>query len=432
MHPSPSLVNGSIEDAADALADRTIGLRYCMPRMPRQFLEKTSFLQEAGQNLGQWWQGLDPAARASLVGTGIGGGMGLASSLLQDKEDRQPLGSAVTGALAGGAFGAGLGLANKYGRKPGPGGESLAEGQFYHPQTGEVYQYQNEVSDQVRDQITAAQSQAQGYGSAVGTALETAGKPVAGAMLTPEGLAGTATAGTGLGLKAWASSGKAPDWLKKYVSPINADTRAASSKTPDHLYQGASRAVKGELDDILENTGVKGERPGTQTTHRTGGSFEANVPDKPTKFNYAKETINRIYNEPDFLKQVLDDPKILKQYGIEDPEGLVAQLKEEGIRGQELFKWPEWMSGAKGKGGTTAGIPQVRRSLLGTMMPSLFDSHVVKGSGRSMLGRAGKWAGPIALAMAGANLIGGTTSKSQASTELEQLISQHAKPVPRQ
>ncbi len=53
--------------------------------------------------------------RQGLVGAGVGGLLGLGSSMFRDKEERQPLRSALTGALAGGAIGGGAGLLQQYG-----------------------------------------------------------------------------------------------------------------------------------------------------------------------------------------------------------------------------------------------------------------------------------------------------------------------------
>lgn len=54
-----------------------------------------------------------PAAGTGLLGAGLGGAYGLASSLGQPEEERRPFGSALSGALAGGALGAGAGLAGQ-------------------------------------------------------------------------------------------------------------------------------------------------------------------------------------------------------------------------------------------------------------------------------------------------------------------------------
>lgn len=52
-----------------------------------------------------------PAMGTGLLGAGLGGAYGLASSFGQPEGERRPFGSALSGALAGGALGAGAGLA---------------------------------------------------------------------------------------------------------------------------------------------------------------------------------------------------------------------------------------------------------------------------------------------------------------------------------
>lgn len=71
-------------------------------------------LQELGGRAADWLQ--EPGQqglRYAATGAGIGGLLGLGSSLRQRKEDRQPLSSLLTGALAGGAIGGGAGLAHQ-------------------------------------------------------------------------------------------------------------------------------------------------------------------------------------------------------------------------------------------------------------------------------------------------------------------------------
>lgn len=111
MHPIPCLANGTIEDAVEALAQRAAALHHGAPRMSKEAMDKTAFLQQ----LGEHWQGLDPAAKKALLGAGLGGALGLGTSLIGENENRKPWSSTLTGALAGGAIGGGLGLAGKFG-----------------------------------------------------------------------------------------------------------------------------------------------------------------------------------------------------------------------------------------------------------------------------------------------------------------------------
>lgn len=68
-----------------------------------------------------------PALGAGLVGAGLGGAYGAATSYANDDDTRSPLRSGITGALAGGALGAGAGLA----------GSSLHKYLKNRPQSGE-------------------------------------------------------------------------------------------------------------------------------------------------------------------------------------------------------------------------------------------------------------------------------------------------------
>lgn len=113
-----------LETAVEALAARAVELRQGAPAMDKQALEKTVLLE----GLGRWYQGLSPAQQKLLIGGGAGAGLGLASSLLQNREDRHPVSSTITGGLAGGALGLGLGMAQQAGpNAPAPGKVSPAE-----------------------------------------------------------------------------------------------------------------------------------------------------------------------------------------------------------------------------------------------------------------------------------------------------------------
>ncbi len=119
MHPNPCLVNGTLENAIEALAQRAVALQHGAPRLSKQAMDKTAVLQQ----LGEHWKNLDPAAQKALLGAGVGGALGLGTSFLGDEENRKPWSSALTGALAGGVMGGGLGLASKFGpstAKPSP------------------------------------------------------------------------------------------------------------------------------------------------------------------------------------------------------------------------------------------------------------------------------------------------------------------------
>lgn len=100
----------TIDDAASLLALRAAELAAGAPRMSKEALDKTANLQHLGQQLGQWYQNLDPAAQQALIGAGAGAGLGLGASAFQDKERRHTFRNLLTGALGGAAVGGGMGL----------------------------------------------------------------------------------------------------------------------------------------------------------------------------------------------------------------------------------------------------------------------------------------------------------------------------------
>ena len=79
--------------------------------------ELRRFAKEANwvETLKSRWSGLSPTAKGLLAGTAGGAVLGGLSSLGREKEERQPLQSALTGGLAGGLLGGGLGFAAQYG-----------------------------------------------------------------------------------------------------------------------------------------------------------------------------------------------------------------------------------------------------------------------------------------------------------------------------
>ena len=102
----------TVEQGVDFLARRQVGLRYsCVPS-----LEKVAEGEEegGGGTAGTFAALLaDPSVRAALLGTGIGGGVGLLAGLRRKKERRNLLRDALTGAFAGGVGLGGLSLAGR-------------------------------------------------------------------------------------------------------------------------------------------------------------------------------------------------------------------------------------------------------------------------------------------------------------------------------
>jgi len=108
-----SLVDGTYEEALDAMARRSVEIQHGAPRIEKEAMDKTAMLE----SMGNWYKGLAPEQQKALMGAGVGGALGVGSSFLRDEEDRNTLGSGLTGALAGGAAGLGLGLASKHAPK---------------------------------------------------------------------------------------------------------------------------------------------------------------------------------------------------------------------------------------------------------------------------------------------------------------------------
>ena len=157
MHPSPFLVSGTLEDAVNALAERSVLVQHGAPRLTKEAMEKTAILG----GLGDWWKGLTPTAQKGLMGAGLGAGLGLGSSYFKEKDERRPLSSALTGALAGGALGVGAGLAS--GNAPKITGEvdpaALSPGQVRHG--GQVYDINPDVTPEIAARIAKLQGTAE-------------------------------------------------------------------------------------------------------------------------------------------------------------------------------------------------------------------------------------------------------------------------------
>lgn len=109
-----SFNNQSVNDVALTLARRKVGLRHGLAKpMDKLAYDLSSSLQGAGD-----WLRKNPAAQKALIGAGVGGTLGLGSSLFRREKKRHPWRDALTGALAGGALGGGVGLLSDRGRIP--------------------------------------------------------------------------------------------------------------------------------------------------------------------------------------------------------------------------------------------------------------------------------------------------------------------------
>ena len=189
MHPNPSLVNGTVDDAIAALARRQVALAHGAPPIEKSIMEKTAVLQ----GLGKWWSGLDDITKKTIIGAGAGAGLGGASSLMKDKEDRNTGSSLFTGALAGGAIGAGLGTAQRFsnGSSNSGKGSSLSSGHFYHPDTGKKMQWSKDLDPELLKRVSEAQRGSKG-GDIIDKGLETTGGAIAAVGKNYPVTAGTA------------------------------------------------------------------------------------------------------------------------------------------------------------------------------------------------------------------------------------------------
>lgn len=135
-----NLLDGTLDDAVEALARRAVHLRYSpATASDRALVKQANFLGGLGETL----KG-NPALTAALVGGGLGAGVGGIHAAVTNRgkdpsERRGIFGSALTGGLAGGAIGGGLGLARqgyqKLTRTPQgvEHGDAIGPGEFDHP-----------------------------------------------------------------------------------------------------------------------------------------------------------------------------------------------------------------------------------------------------------------------------------------------------------
>ena len=100
-----SLNNQSVNEVALTLARRKVSLRHGFGKpMDKLAFDLSSSLQGAGD-----WLKDNPVAQKALIGAGVGGTLGLGSSLFR-RGKKHPFRDALTGALAGGTLGGGIGL----------------------------------------------------------------------------------------------------------------------------------------------------------------------------------------------------------------------------------------------------------------------------------------------------------------------------------
>jgi len=257
-----------MDEAIDALAERSVALRNGAPRLEKQAMEKTALLQQVGD----WFKNLSPLQQKALIGGAGGAAVGLGSGLLRDKEERRPLGSTLTGALAGTAAGLGYGMATSpaavsppaAGAKP-----ELPEGQFYHPKTGKPLALKPGVTGEQAQQLADLQD----AGYTRGTLNKVIGKGFGGVA---DAFPLTTTAGAGLaGLGGLGLGGKLFNWEPKVlggIQPWAGRIEAAESRDPRHLQKAMSTMTGRE--DLYGKTGVPGGDKQVETTTSTTGRSE--------------------------------------------------------------------------------------------------------------------------------------------------------------
>ena len=101
-----SFNNQSVEEVALTLARRKVGLRHGLVNP----MDKLAFdLSSSLQGAGDWFKRQNPVAQKAMIGAGVGGTLGLGSSLFR-RGKKHPFRDALTGALAGGTLGGGIGI----------------------------------------------------------------------------------------------------------------------------------------------------------------------------------------------------------------------------------------------------------------------------------------------------------------------------------
>lgn len=139
-----NLIDGTIEQAVDALAQREVELRL-RPATP---LEKLAGLSDILTSLGSSLRD-NPTLGNALLGSGVGalaggGATAMSNAIRPPEKRRSVLGGAMTGGLAGGAIGGGASLAAKgLSNIDGVGqglqhGDALQPGMFVDPETGKT------------------------------------------------------------------------------------------------------------------------------------------------------------------------------------------------------------------------------------------------------------------------------------------------------
>jgi len=410
-------------------------------------MDKTAFLQDAGKNIKTWWKGLDPTMQKTMMGAGVGGALGLGSSMFKDKEDRQPWHSALMGGLAGGAIGGGIGLAQKArGNLPtSAGGATADKTTFTHPKTGKVYRFKPGTPPEVMARMAEMDHSQRGIQGPGMRALEATGKVIGEGVMSPEGAAvGTGAAGIGIG-KALATKETpyANRWAEKLrqfaKKPFSAfgGLSAAESTNPEHLRKGIMRAD----ESFYKKHGIIGEEPISEVSKSRSKSYPAADPsDANITRSSSTRTGTRKWNHGQVLSELVDPAnKKLLDAAARGDRIAIAQLGRRGITPDMLAALKQ--VGVDSEVGASLlkrlnpnHVHGVRRSLLGAIgerfgIKALGPKHITRGTLRSRIGRGGKYGLALGGLALGTNYLKNVLRRSGESSDLEKLIQQHAQQV---
>lgn len=223
-----SFNNQSVDEVALTLARRKVSLRHGLANpMDKLAFDLSASLQGAGD-----WLKKNPAAQKALIGAGVGGTLGLGSSLFR-RGKKHPFRDALTGALAGGTLGGGLGLLSDRGR--------ISDEIFpTAPNTAELAKDIEEVQNLDR------QAKPTFLNSPLHWAGQTAKEhPVLSAL----GIGGGLDVGTGMGLAAQGKNTSPGAW--RNVAKVLAQQSTDPSKT-SQIEKILTSVMGADAPDILE------------------------------------------------------------------------------------------------------------------------------------------------------------------------------------
>jgi len=395
--------------------------------MTKEALAASDLLQRAKT----WWGGLNPAHQKMLMGVGAGGALGLGSSMLRDKEERNPLQSTLTGALAGGAVGAGA-AALTSGRKGGTGGGTPSPGDFQHG--GKWWKLRPGVTPTPEQAAIIENLRNEANSGWWRKTVNAAGKGTADFATSPTGAAGIGATAAVAGRHAIPDSlrQKMPGWLNTATTPTRFGEDVGTSKAK-HLERG--------LKDLFSGIGGGERSVTTKYDPRTGFAANREVKFKPWT---SKSGIHvrsaqqqaRLARLQRYLRHKTIGPKMRQLFQSGQHERLAQIFKVEPSLISQLAAHGAESSLAKGLAEKSV-TPAFRESRMHKLFSGLgkrnpFPKTVAMHTRLGKARLAGKYALPLLLAGAiyGYGKQKGTAG--QAQDELTKQLSQFAKPVPAQ